>query len=381
MKWPHRDGHKWPRAHKGGEDNGSLKIRHVEMEWALHIASENDHDYRQQNHRIACVIVAYNNASNIGKLLEALLNQSKPIAEIILVDNASSDGTAQMVKQTFPQVTLFANPSNTGVGGGYAQGMGYAYNKGYNWTWLLDGDSFPQVSALEQLMTTLVNLTPVHPKIGILASTPTNPSTGQIYGGFVRKGLFHEIPKEITRFRIPVSVDTVVSSGCLVSSKVIEDVGLPRTDFFIDFVDAEFNLRVLKKGYEIISVPTSIIYHQVGHTRIITSRIVKSTIRLYSTKGNVLSSHPPWRQYYAKRNELYTYWHEFRSYRALFRLMLATLATILEIILFNDEEKVQRVKYIFQGLGDGFKGKMGKTVTPAGENPSNTGNLRRSEPI
>ncbi|CAD6493498.1 MAG: Glycosyl transferase family 2 [Candidatus Argoarchaeum ethanivorans] len=88
------------------------------MEWTLHMVSENDPDYKQQNRRIACVIVAYNNVSNIGKLLEVLLNQSEPIEEIILVDNASSDGTAQMVKQTFPQVTLFANSSNTGVGGG-----------------------------------------------------------------------------------------------------------------------------------------------------------------------------------------------------------------------------------------------------------------------
>ncbi|CAD6490826.1 MAG: Glycosyl transferase family 2 [Candidatus Argoarchaeum ethanivorans] len=352
------------------------------MEWTLHMVSENDPDYKQQNRRIACVIVAYNNVSNIGKLLEVLLNQSEPIAEIILVDNASSDGTAQMVKQTFPQVTLFANSSNTGVGGGYAQGMEYAYKKGYNWIWLLDGDSLPKVSALEQLMTALVNLMPVHPKIGILASSPTNPSTGQIYGGFIRKGLFHKIPKEITHFRKPVPVDTVVSSGCLVSDKVVKDVGLPRTDFFMDFVDAEYNLRVLRKGYEIISVPNSIIYHHVGHARIITSRIIKSAIRFCFTSENVLSSHPPWREYYAKRNELYTFWHEFRSYRAIFRLMLATSVTILEIVIYNDKQKVQGIKYIFQGLIDGFKGKIGKTVIPPNEqNQNNTCNLKRSEII
>lgn len=339
------------------------------------MAIENNHDYKKQNYMIACVIVAYNNTNNLGKLLEALLNQSKQIAEIILVDNASSDGTAQMVKQTFPQVTLFANSSNTGVGGGYAQGMEYAHKKGYSWIWLFDGDSLPQVSALEQLMTALVNLMPLHPKIGILASSPTNPLTGQIYGGFIRKGLFHKIPKEITHFKKPVSVDTVVSSGCLVSDKVIEDVGFPRTDFFMDFVDAEYNLRVLKKGYEIISVPNSIIFHHVGGTRIIASRMVKSAIRFCSIKENVLSSHPPWREYYAKRNEMYTFWHEFRSYRAIFRLMLATSATILEIVIFNDKQKVQGIKYIFQGLIDGFKGKLGKTVIPKAEqNKNNTCN-------
>lgn len=350
------------------------------MEWALLIAGKNRGN-RQQDHGIACVIVAYNNAGNLGQLLDALLNQSEPIAEIILVDNASSDGTTRMIKQTFPQVTLFANPSNTGVGGGYAQGMEYAYKKGYNWIWLLDGDSLPQVSALEQLMTALVNLMPVHPRIGILASSPINPSTGQIYGGFVRKGLFHKVPKEIAHLRKPALVDTVVSSGCLVSNKVVEDAGLPRTDFFMDFVDAEYNIRVRKKRYEIISVPTSIIYHQIGQPRILTFRTATSTIHSRLARKSRSSSHPAWRQYYAIRNELYTFWHEFRSYRALFRLMLAIAAKLFGIMIYNDAEKIRRGKYIFRGMRDGFKGNMGKTVTPAGENLDNTCDLRRGEAV
>lgn len=329
------------------------------------MVSENDYDHKHQ--RIACVIVAYNNINNIEKLLLALLNQSNPIEEIILVDNASLDGTAQMVKQAFPQVTLFANLSNTGVGGGYAQGMDYAHKKGYNWIWLLDGDSIPQILALDQLMKALVNLMPMHPKIGILASSPINPNTGQIYGGFVRRGLFYEIPKEITSSKMPVTVDTVVSSGSLISYETIRDVGLPRTDFFMDFVDAEYNLRVLRTGYEIISVPTSIIYHQVGQNRIIPSRIGKLIIRFYFKTENDLLFHPPWRGYYMKRNEMYTFWHEFRSYKAFIRLLLATVASIFEIMLFNDEEKIRRIKYMLRGLRDGFEGKLGKTINPSVE--------------
>ncbi len=323
----------------------------------MHQVEENDNDHGQQNQRVACVIVTYNNASNIEELFNVLLNQSNPIAEIILVDNASSDGIAQMVKQKFLPVTVFVNPSNMGVGGGYAQGMEYAYKKGYNWTWLLDGDSVPHVSALEQLITAFVNYTPAHPSIGILASSPVNPVTGQIYGGFIRHGLFHKIPKEISEFRKPVSVDTVISSGSLISDKVIKDVGLPRADFFMDFVDAEYNLRVLRSGYEIVCVPDSIINHHVGQNRIIHFGFVRISLPPY---------HSSWRLYYALRNELYTYWHEFRCYRALFRLLLSTALLILEIILIDDY-KVERVRYIFKGLVDGFKGRLGKTVLPPGE--------------
>ena len=331
--------------------------------------------------RIACVIVVYNNGSKIGELLETLLAQSKPITEIIVVDNASSDGTSQMLSEKFPWVTLLTNASNIGVGGGYAEGMECAYKKGYDWIWLLDGDSLPQVSALEELIAALANLMPTHSRIGILASSPVNPLTGEIYGGFIRQGLFYKIPKEITHSVKPVAVDTVISSGCLIGRRVVEDVGLPRHDFFMDFVDCEYNLRVLREGYEIISVPTSVIYHQVGEPRIIRSRIIRFAIRFCFIKKSLPSSHPAWRQYYAARNELYTFWHEFRSYRAVFRLMLATVATILGMILFNDVEKAQRVKYIIRGLGDGFKGKMGRRVTAAGDSPNNTANAKRSEAI
>ena len=323
-----------------------------------------DFSDEELNHLIACVIITYNNVDNVTKLLKSLLNQSEDISEIILVDNGSSDGTSEIVKKKFPGVTLFINPCNVGVGGGYTQGMKYAYNKGYKWIWLLDGDSLPQIYALEELMMALGDLILIYSHIGILASVPINPSTSQIYGGFIRNGLFHKIPKEIMEFKKPVSVDTVISSGCLVSDKVIEKVGLPRTDFFMDFVDAEYNLRIRKNGFKIISVPTSIIYHKVGNIRIIKSRITKTLIRICLAKKGELSFHSPWREYYAKRNEMYTFWHEFRSYKDVFRLILSSLVDIFYIIIFDDE-KIKRINYILYGLADGFKGVTGKTVIPS----------------
>ena len=145
---------------------------------------------------------------------------------------------------------------------------------------------------------------------------------------------------------------------------VIEKVGLPRTDFFMDFVDAEYNLRICKNGFKIISVPASIIYHKVGNSRIIKSRIAKTLFRICLVKEGELSFHSPWREYYAKRNEIYTFWHEFRSYKNVLRLILSSLVDIFHIVIFDDE-KIQRINYITYGLLDGFKGVTGKTVIPS----------------
>ena len=316
--------------------------------------------------KIACVVVAYNNGSNIGNLVEALLTQSKPVEEIIVIDNASSDDTAKIVKERFPQVTLLENASNTGVGGGYAQGMEYAYQKGYEWVWLLDGDSLPQTTALEELGKAFASLRSTHPKIGILASCPINPLTGVRYDGFLRRDLFKTLVKEIPFSDAIHSVDAVISSGSLVNRKVIEEVGLTRVDFFMDYVDTEYCFRIRRKGYEIIYVPSSLIYQDMGGMGIAPpalSRIGRIVTRFVG-KREPRRLHPPWRYYYIMRNELYTFWHEFRDYKAVFYFVLFVAFKIAYMYLYKDDKKAQKIKYTLLGIKDGLKGKLGKTISP-----------------
>jgi len=64
------------------------------------------------------------------------------------------------------------------------------------------------------------------------------------------------------------------------------------------------------------------------------------------------------------RNQIYTFWHEFRNYKALFFVTLFVMRMIIGMFLFNEKEKVKRIRYIILGLKDGFKGRLGKTVTP-----------------
>jgi len=130
----------------------------------------------------------------------------------------------------------------------------------------------------------------------------------------------------------------------------------------MDFVDHEYNLRVCHGGYEIVYVPNSIIYHHIGKPRVVKSRIVRAIARL-ATKSPV-TAQPPWRAYYEVRNELYTFWHEFRNYKALFFVSLLIIRMIGGMLLFNDKEKVKRMNYIIRGLRDGFKGKLGRIVAP-----------------
>jgi len=131
----------------------------------------------------------------------------------------------------------------------------------------------------------------------------------------------------------------------------------------MDFVDHEYNLRIRRAGYEIIFVPASINYHEIGKPRVIKPRIIRAVAHL-TTRGP-LGIEAPWRQYYMVRNEVYTFWHEFRNYRALFFCALGLVRMIVGMFLFSDKDKAKRIKYVALGLRDGFGGRLGTTVTPS----------------
>lgn len=89
--------------------------------------------------KVAAVVVTYNRKELLRECLQALLNQTRPLDEIIVVDNASTDGTDQMIPEEFPQITHVRLPENIGGAGGFHEGMKLAYEKGHDWIWVMDG--------------------------------------------------------------------------------------------------------------------------------------------------------------------------------------------------------------------------------------------------
>ena len=92
---------------------------------------------------VASVTVTYNAVQVLPRQIDALLRQTHPLREIVVVDNASSeDGTGTMLAELYPQVTVLRMPENLGAAGGWAAGLSYAaIEKGYDWVWTFDQDS------------------------------------------------------------------------------------------------------------------------------------------------------------------------------------------------------------------------------------------------
>lgn len=305
---------------------------------------------------VASVTVAYNGRHLLARHFEALLQQKARLSEIIVVDNASSDGTADFLSSNYPEITLLRLSANEGVAGGYAAGLQYAIcEKGYGWAWMLDQDSVPHPETLSQLLDTW-EAVDGREQIGIIAPLPVDAQTEVPCSPFLWRDQQIEVP--VTEDSGPVCfVDMVISSGSLISSAAVQRAGLPRKDFFIDFVDFEHCLRLRQHGFKIAVATRCRMPHTIG---------VPRTVKLFH-KTYLWETHVPWRDYYKVRNRVFVVWHEFPSMRAKLFVIRKFIKQAAGTLLL-DPDKLLRLRFMLKGLRHGIQGRLGKEIGPISTN-------------
>jgi rhamnopyranosyl-N-acetylglucosaminyl-diphospho-decaprenol beta-1,3/1,4-galactofuranosyltransferase len=110
-----------------------------------------------QKGSVAAVVVTFNRKELLCECLDALLSQTSPVGRIVLIDNASSDGTTELLakkgyleNETIDYIRL---PINSGGAGGFHEGVKRAYEAGFEWLWLMDDDVEPMPAALEKMLS------------------------------------------------------------------------------------------------------------------------------------------------------------------------------------------------------------------------------------
>jgi GT2 family glycosyltransferase len=305
---------------------------------------------------IASVTVATNAGHMLPRQIEALQRQSKPLEEIIVVDNASTDNTQQVLSAKYPQVTVLSLSANLGVGGGFSAGLAYAaIQKKHDWVWLLDDDSVPKFDAIETLLRGLESVKGASDDIGILAPLPVHPGSGQLYPGLLwRRGWVQPSPELLCQ---PVCfVDAVISSGSLVRREAVENVGLPRQDFFMDFVDFEYCLRMRRQGLKVALVCGSVLDHAIGDPRAVT----------FLGFARTWNDHAPWREYYFVRNQTFTIWNFYPDWKSRFYVLRTTIRHAAGTLLFG-RRKFACLQMMLFGFQDGRSGRLGIRFSPDGQ--------------
>jgi len=276
--------------------------------------------------KVAVVVVTYNRKELLRACLQALLNQTRPLDEIIVIDNASTDGTDHMIRSEFPQVTHVKLPENIGGAGGFHEGMKLAYEKGHDWIWLMDDDAVPMSDALEALMEAIGN---VHAERFVLL--PRQVQSGNLGSG--RDGGMLELTNNFTFV------------GPLIPRRAITEIGFPRSDFFIYCDDLDYHIRLVKAGFNTYYVPSSHIVHEDWGLK---SRLDEPGV-------------PDWKRYYEVRNRIIcfrTEWGRWKLFRYV--LYIAKRAFIAAI----SERRLRKTWYLLRGLIDGLLNRTGKRIHP-----------------
>jgi GT2 family glycosyltransferase len=199
---------------------------------------------------IFAVVLTYNRKDLLRRCLDCILSQSRPCDRVIVIDNCSTDGTAEMLRRDWAeQVEVRSLSRNVGASGGFNAAIRIAYQAGADFTWIMDDDVLPEKDALSKLIEADQFLADhAIQRAFVLSSAwaedgrPTNVpkiDTRPASSGY------ESWPLLLHRKMLPVTRATFVS--ILLPRSVIAQYGLPLAPMFIWGEDSDYTLRITEK--------------------------------------------------------------------------------------------------------------------------------------
>jgi GT2 family glycosyltransferase len=302
---------------------------------------------------VASVTTAYNSARVLPGQIEALLRQTRPLQEIVVVDDGSTDGTVGMLSERYPQVKVIRTPQNLGTAGAWALGLAYAaLERHHDWIWTFDDDSMPSDDTLGTLLNGVECLGRTDDNVGMIAPLLFHRGTGISYLPLLWHHGFVTPSDEVLRQPMWFA-DLVLASGSMIRRDVVEKIGLPRADFFMDFADFEYCLRSRSSGYKIAIITEAKLAHERGSAREVR---VAGYSRLWP-------DYAPWREYYISRSLAYAAWWLYPD-AATKRFVVRHLLRHAGGSLLFGSRKLACLRKMAEGFWDGRHAKLGIRFRP-----------------
>jgi GT2 family glycosyltransferase len=213
--------------------------------------------------RVTAVVVTYNRRDLLLESVAAVLAQDRAPDAVIVVDNASEDGTAAAVREKFPAVRLAEFKRNSGGAGGFAGGMALALADGADLIWLMDDDTVPEPGALGALLAARDRATAGAGGPPALIASQVLWTDGRAHPmNTPRRKPFATKAERLAAAAVgcvPIRSASFVS--ILVDAAQARRRGLPRADYFLWNDDFEFTTRLLRGNIGLLC-PASVVVHK-----------------------------------------------------------------------------------------------------------------------
>jgi rhamnopyranosyl-N-acetylglucosaminyl-diphospho-decaprenol beta-1,3/1,4-galactofuranosyltransferase len=210
---------------------------------------------------ICAVVVTFNRKNTLSVCLETILKSQTIPDKVLVVDNASTDGTADFVNARFGDaVSVLRLPQNRGGAGGFKAGLAEAVRQQYDFIWTMDDDHEVEQDTLARMMDALDHRN--CDVVGPLILSPTRDGRlswemgpggkgyrdlNAITTAFQGRGYFEKIPDAF--------------NAALYRRSVFEQLGLPDDRLFIRGDEVEFGLRMERHGIKGVVVTTAKVFH------------------------------------------------------------------------------------------------------------------------
>lgn len=304
-------------------------------------------DVKEDIMNVAAVVVTYNRKELLRECLDSIIQQSCPVKKIILIDNASADGTYSMLAENHyldKDLLIYRRMQhNLGGAGGFYEGIKIARDLDCDWIWVMDDDTIPSKDCLLELLNaekTLVEKNGMRGKdcirkVAYLASA--------IYGP---DGEYMNIP-EVSLRPSPngyaywyafledglIAIKRATFVSLLINRDAVIRCGLPCKDYFIWGDDTEYTMRLFEHYGEGFFVGKSIAIHKRANAG-----------RLYIDTENNIDRIRMYRYYY--RNELINaryYYGRKQPIKDILRAM------VRGITLLPKEHGIEKARAVVKG--------------------------------
>lgn len=293
---------------------------------------------------VAIVTVNTDGGAFIEEFLASLATVTYPNFTLVVVDNASTDGSVQTVQQRNPNAVIIRNESNLGFTGACNRGLEYCLSQRFEYVLFLNSDIMMEPDFLDRLVNAADERTMAAPK-SYLYHHPgrLDDSVGEFdwTRGIWKRRILGAVPTpEFDQARL---VESANLSCLLVPAAILRDVGLLDEKFFVYYDDTDFVRRARDKGYRVWFAPEAVIRHRKG-----------------ATIGGPVS---PFGLYYLTRNRPYlihkhvhsplrlgVFWGYFMSSR------------LAKVMLWFARGRPDMARAILRGMADYWRGRMGKTL-------------------